>query len=283
MFSFVIALIAGLGFFLAARGAASGIGRSLVLQRFSMVIAAGILLGVAFADLIPEALAMTSTTRFAFGVAGGFLLLYMVESLSGGHTHHHEPHEHGHGHAHGHGSSVADEPCVPTHALLPFLLGLGFHNFADGLIVGIGGTSSDTAASAVAFGILVHQLPVGLSFAAVLHADGRDGRALVRSALLVAAMIPLGTLAIIALPDPSQSTLGMLLAIAAGALLYVSTGHLLPEAHSEDRRPSTVLAFMAALLVTVGAIGSIEHGHPDDAPHGAHDAHAEDADEDDPH
>lgn len=259
MTPFLLALVAAAGFFGATLVAGTGIGRSARLQQLSMVIAAAVLLGITFADLIPDALKGTTPVRVAFAMAAGFLILYVVESLSGAHTHHHEPHTHGiartHGHAHEDtdmqlGSADADD-CVPIHAVAPFLIGLGLHNFTDGVVIGIGSGASGSAMSGIAFGILVHQLPVGLSFAAVLHAAHRRGPALHRAALLVAAMIPLGALAYIVLPNLSASVTDTLLAVAAGALLYVSTGHLLPEAHSEERHISVVLTFAATLLATI--------------------------------
>ena len=71
-----------------------------------------------------------------------------------GHTHHHEPHAgpHGHAHAHAHAHSHGhgdDDACVPTHAVLPFLLGLALHNLVDGLVIGTSHEVSDTAAAGV--------------------------------------------------------------------------------------------------------------------------------------
>jgi zinc transporter ZupT len=256
----LFALIAATGFFGASLLAGTGLGRSARLQQVSMVIAAAVLLGVTFADLIPDALEHATPIHVAFAMAAGFLVLYVVESLSGAHTHHHEPHAHVHGHGHGHApndsqSGAADAgDCVPMHAVTPFLIGLALHNFTDGVVIGVGDDASGSAMGAIALGILIHQLPVGLSFAAVLTAAGRRGASLLRATVGVAAMIPLGALVYVLLPDLSAAATDTLLAVAAGALLYVSTGHLLPEAHSEERHFAVVLTFVAALLATIAFI-----------------------------
>jgi ZIP family zinc transporter len=278
MISLVPALIAGLGFAFATFLVASAVGTSRAFHHASVVIAAGILLGICFADLIPEAFEYAEGTTGALAIAVGFLVLYVIEAMTHGHTHHHEPHashvhaeeaanqasahDHAHAHAHAHGPSalavVDDKACVPTHAIAPFLLGLGLHNLADGLVIGASHEVSDAAEVGVAAGILIHQLPVGLSFAAVLLASGVAKRRMHLQAAMVAAMIPLGAIIVIAVPHLAGSTLGVLLGVAAGALIYVASGHLLPEAHSEERRPFIALLFAAAILGTVLFVAAME-------------------------
>ena len=272
----LLALLAAAGFWLATLLVATTLGRSSWFHQVSVVIAAGILFGVAIADLVPESFELLGGTDAALAIVGGFLVLYLVEALTHAHTHHHEPHAehaaaHAHSHAHAHAhdhAPVSDEPpCVPTHAVLPFLLGLGLHNFADGIVIGASHEVSDSAATGVAIGILVHQLPVGLSFAAVLLASGVSWRRMHLQAALVASMIVVGALVVLAAADLSGGTLGALIGAAAGALIYIATGHLLPEAHREDRRLGVVLAFAIALIGTVFFVGAMHeesHGHDDE-------------------
>lgn len=285
---FLLALLAAAGFGLATLLVEGTLGTSRTFHHYSVVVAAGILLGVALADLIPEAIELTGSRDAALAIAAGFIALYLVESLTRGHTHHHEPHaEHievaaegrashtDHAHAHGHGN---DPACVPTHAVLPFLIGLSFHNLADGVIIGTSHEVSTAAAASVAVGIVVHQLPVGLSFAAVLLASGLSRGRMRRNALLVAAMIPLGAGVVLAAPALADASLGILVGIAAGALLYIATGHLLPEAHSEERRPGIAAAFTAALVGTVLFVGALHDTAHADAP-----AHVDQTGQDDAH
>ncbi|MCW2927338.1 MAG: Zinc transporter, family [Thermoleophilia bacterium] len=256
MLVLLLALCAAIGFGAATLFVETSLGTSRAFHHVSVVVAAGILLGVAIADLLPEAFELAGHTRAALAIAVGFLVLFLIEALTGGHTHHHEPHVHGgeahaHAHAHAHGDVAADDPCIPVHAVLPFLIGLALHNFTDGVVIGASHEVSDTAAAGVAGGIVLHQLPVGLSFAAVLLASGIGVRRMRRNALFVALLIPVGALTVLAAPHPSGTQLGSLIGVAAGAIIYIATGHLLPEAHSEERRPGVAIAFAAALLGSV--------------------------------
>lgn len=283
MTAFLLALLAGAGFFVATLLVHTQLGASRALHHGAVIIAAGILLGVVFADLVPDALEHAGASTAALAMAAGFLALYLVETLTSGHTHHHEPHAaHGHdthAHAHSHAPVADEEGCVPRHAVLPFLIGLGLHNLADGVIVGASERADEAAAGAVAAGILVHQIPVGLSFGAVLFASGLTARRSRRDALLVASLIPVGALLVALAPELTGDALGVLVAAAAGALLYIATGHLLPEAHSEERRPGIAAAFTASLLATIMLVGSTHeasHGHHDGDHEDEAAAHADD-------
>jgi len=69
--------------------------------------------------------------------------------------------------------------------------------------------------------------------------------------LAAAISTPLGTL--VSYPfinNIKQSTLGILLAISAGALVYVGASHLLPAVERENKRYS-ILALAAGVLVAV--------------------------------
>lgn len=287
MIAFVLAVLAAVGFVLATLLVESTVGTSRRFHHLSVVIAAGILLGVAFADLIPETFELLGGIEAALAIAVGFLALFLVESLTGGHTHHHEPHGPDvHAHAHSHapareGATAA--ACVPSHSIVPFLIGLGIHNFADGLVIGASHEASDAAASGVAVGLLVHQVPVGLSFAAVLLASGMARSRMHRNAALIAGLIPVGALVVLVVPNLADRSLGALIGVAAGALLYIAAGHLLPEAQSEERRPMNAAAFATALLGTVLFVGTLHDAAHDDEHAHAEAAHEEDGEHADEH
>lgn len=237
----LLALVAGLGFIGASLLGLLGVHVSSRVRLASVALAAGILLAITISDLIPDAFEMTGRHRTAFGFVIGFLALFVMEAISKAHVHHHEEDD-----EHLHDHSLAHH-----HTARSFLLGLSFHNLADGLAIGATTGLSKAVAGAVTTGVLVHQLPVGISFAAVLGALHARRDMTVRSAIIAGMMIPLGALVIVLVPDPSQQVLGFLVAIAAGVLSYVASGHLLPEAQSE--RHTVVAPVFAITLVAATA------------------------------
>ncbi|MCA1687315.1 MAG: ZIP family metal transporter, partial [Actinobacteria bacterium] len=212
------------------------IGRS-----YSAAFAAGILLALALADVFPEGLELAREPAIA-GFVGGFVLLFMTEVLTRAHTHH------------------SPEERVGEHALGPFVLGLAIHNFADGFVLGVGAKASDISSWLVGLGVLVHQMPVGISLAAVFVAAHASGARVIRTAVLLGLAIPLAAGLTVALPVPGDPALGFLTGIAGGVLAYLGSAHLLPEAQAEHPSRGVGVFFSATLVITAIGLMAVPHG-----------------------
>ena len=231
MSAILLALLAAVGFSGASLLALLGGELRAKGRSYSAAVAAGILLALAFVDLFPEGLEVAGEAAIV-GFVGGFTLLFLTEAFTRAHTHH------------------APEESVHKHALGPFVLGLAIHNLADGFVLGVGAQTSAITAGLVGLGVLVHQVPVGISLAAVLLAARATRTRVVRTAALLGLAIPLAATLTMALPAPGEGALGLLTGVAGGVLAYAGAAHLLPEAQSE--RPSRVTAglFAATLIIT---------------------------------
>jgi zinc transporter, ZIP family len=200
-------------------------------RSYSAAFAAGILLALAFADLFPEGLELAGEPAIA-GFVAGFVLLLLTEVFTRAHTHH------------------SPEERVQKHALGPFVLGLAIHNLADGFALGVGAKASAITSWLVGLGILVHQVPVGVSLAAVFVAAGATGTRMVRTAVLLGLAIPLAAVLTAALPVPGDHTLGLMTGVAGGVLAYIGSAHLLPEAQAEHPSRNIGILFAATLVIT---------------------------------
>lgn len=207
-------------------------------RSYSAVVAAGILLALAFVDLFPEGLEMARGPAIA-GFIGGFTFLFLTEAFTSAHTHH-SPEEH-----------------VHEHALGPFILGLAIHNLADGFVLGVGARATDITSGLVGLGILVHQVPVGISLAAVFMSAHATRARVLRVAVALGVAIPFAAGLTLALPVPSEGTLGLLTGAAGGVLAYMGAAHLLPEAQAEYASRGTGILFAAALVVTTIALMTV--------------------------
>jgi zinc transporter, ZIP family len=223
-------LLALLGGELGARG------RSL-----SAAFAAGILLALAFVDLFPEGLELAGETAVA-GFVGGFVLLFLTEAYTRAHTHH------------------LPEEDVHKHALGPFIVGLAIHNLADGFVLGVGAKSAAVTSWLIGLGVLVHQVPVGISLAAVLLAARVRRAGVVWTAALLGLAIPAAAALTAALPVPGEGALGLLTGIAGGVLAYISAAHLLPEAQAEHTDRFAGLLFVATLVIAATGLIALQRG-----------------------
>ena len=200
-------------------------------RAYSAAFAAGILLAMAFVNLFPEGLQLASEPA-VWGFVGGFALLFSTEAFTHAHTHH-SPEEH-----------------VRKHALRPFVTGLAVHNFADGFVLGVGAKTSAVTSWLVGLGILVHQIPVGISLAAILLAARADRSRVIWTTVLLGLAIPLAAALTAALPVPDEGVLAFLTGVAGGVLAYVGAAHLLPEAQAERPSRTTAVLFAATLVLT---------------------------------
>ena len=230
-----LALLAAVGFSGASLLALLGRGLGARGRSLAAAFAAGILLALTFVELFPEALELAGRTA-TVGFVAGFALLFLVEGVFRAHTDH-GPEEH-----------------VHEHAVGPFVAGLAVHNLADGFALGVGAEAPEITSWLVGVGILVHQIPVGVSLAAVLVAARATGARVMRASVALGLAIPFAALLVLILPAPGDDNLGLLNGAAGGVLAYVGAAHLLPEARAEHQGRGTGVLFLATLIFTTFAL-----------------------------
>ncbi|MBN1834468.1 MAG: ZIP family metal transporter [Spirochaetales bacterium] len=141
-----------------------------------------------------------------------------------------------------------------TVGLIP-MLGIAFHSFLDGLIYSVTFNVSVFTGIVAAIGMVLHEFPEGIVTFVLLDRSGFTKRQSTIYAFLAAAVTtPLGI--VVSYPFVRQiepGTLGLLLALSAGALIYVGASHLLPAVEQENKR-YTLIALATGILVAVGIV-----------------------------
>lgn len=174
---------------------------------------AGAVVGVAFFDLMPEALELASEydASFVFSVVGlGFVLYLILDRII-------FLHGHDDGHAHGgRGSFGAGS--------------FAFHSFLDGLGVGLAFQVSTSVGVIVATAVLVHKFSDGINTVSMIikNAGTKASAMLWLTISSLAPVVGIVTAFFFTIP---QQTLGLLLALFAGFFFYIGASDLLPESH----------------------------------------------------
>jgi zinc and cadmium transporter len=198
---------------------------------YFMSFAAGVLISVSFMHIIPISFQMQ--THAPVFLLGGFLTLYLFNRFLN--------------------LYICHEYQSESHAIgiIP-LVGIGFHSFLDGIIYSVTFNVNIFTGLLAAVGMVLHEFPEGIVTFLMLERGGFTKRESALLAFLAAAIsTPLGTLASYPFVDDiTRPTLGVLLALSAGALVYVGASHLLPEVEKENRRYS-IIALAAGVLVAV--------------------------------
>jgi ZIP family zinc transporter len=217
---------------------------------------AGAILGVAFFDLLPEALELTShiydSSVITAVIAFGFLLYLGLDRFIFSHniftTHTIEDH-HGHHHNHEH---AAESATVMPRGM--FGAGsLAFHSFLDGVAIGLAFAVSPAVGIVVATAVLVHDFSDGINTVGMILKGGGT-RTQAFSWLALDAVAPvLGIIAASFLVLPEES-LGLLLAVFCGFFLYIGASELLPESYHNHPKALTTVMTILGMVVMYGAV-----------------------------
>lgn len=223
-----------------------------------LAFAAGTLIGVAFLDLIPEALEALHHAHASSGAAGepgyqglmlaaalGFSAFYAIEHLAGSHAAGQTGHA---GHHH--------------HLTGPFILiGDALHNITDGMAIAAAFMADTSVGVATTAAVILHELPQEVSDYAILLSQGYSQR----KALAMLGVVQLtGVLGAVATFTAAQWISGatpVILALSAGGFIYVAAANLLPELQRR-RSKASALGVLAAFLAGLALIYGLQLLHP---------------------
>lgn len=231
-----------------------------LLLRFT----AGIMLSVVCFDLIADARESTTTAGVVVWIVVGFFATYLLNCWIDKRAHH------AHSHGHDHPADHEDLCACGSHSLhtagLVLAAAVALHNMPVGMAIGATFAGADHAGGnagvLAALIIGLHNLPEGMSIAAPMLSGGtKPARAVMLSAVSGIPTI-LGALIGYSVGAMNGMLLGTSLSFAAGAMLYVVLGELLPEAEQLWRHRLSGLATLAGLLLGLALIaGGHIHAH----------------------
>ncbi len=196
---------------------------------------AGAIIGVAFFDLLPEAIELAEGVHDASMIlavaALGFLLYLGLDRLILLHGHHDE-------HVH-------------TRRGLVGAASLSTHSFLDGIGIGLAFQVSPAVGAVVAAAVLTHDFSDGINTVNMILKNGGDHKRAMRW-LFVDAVAPVFGILVALLITVSGATLGLLLALFAGFFLYISASDLIPESHhSHPTFWTTAMTVLGAAVLFV--------------------------------
>ncbi|MFC1937018.1 ZIP family metal transporter [Chloroflexota bacterium] len=230
-------------------GAATLAGISMVLWKQNLAVkyshhinsfAAGALITIALAQLIPKSVELSDNAMLA--VLGAFIAFYILETAIVFHS----------------GSAIHFSEACPreVHSKGPVIFsGLFLHSLIDGFVIAVGFEVSPELGLFAATGVIVHELPEGVTSFALLVRCLRRKTSLLLS-VAVALATPVGAaIALGPLSGLSESGLGIMMAIAGGSFLYVAASDLIPETHETGAGLNVVFLLAGAgLLYFIGAL-----------------------------
>ena len=193
-------------------------------------LAAGLMLGVVFFDLLPEALDQAPGTVLGVPTALllfvlGFLFLHVIERSTAIHRGHEDEY---HRHDHGQGVGLFAASALVGHSVM------------DGFAIGAGFQAGSTVGAIVAVAVIAHDFADGFNTFTITTLYGNNRR---RALIMLGAdaLAPvIGAAATLFFTIPPEA-LGCYLGFFGGVLLYLATSDILPEAHAGHPNRLTLL------------------------------------------
>jgi zinc and cadmium transporter len=203
--------------------------------------AIGTLLGAAFLEILPHAIGSAADLQALFAtVLAGILGFFVLEKLVlwrhyhigdwDGHDHHADPNDRG-------------------RSGMMIIIGDGFHNFVDGILIAAAFLQSTELGVVTAAAIIAHEIPQEIGdFVILLHSGYSKLAALTLNLLSSLAMLVGALLAYFTL-QAAQEWIGTVLALAAASMIYVAVADLIPGLH---RRPELRATAQQVTLIALG-------------------------------
>ena len=177
---------------------------------FILELASGLMISIVCFDLVPEALEVSNIIFTLVGIMFGVITMFILEELIENKT-----------------NKANENSLIKTGIIVG--IGLALHNFPEGLAIGAGFSSSIKLGYKLAIAILLHDIPEGLAMAVPLKYGGMKKRKIIFYTMFSGATTGLGSLFGIIISNISNIFIGISLAFAAGAMLYIVSGELIPE------------------------------------------------------
>jgi ZIP family zinc transporter len=205
---------------------------------YVIAIGAGIRIGAAFFDLLPESVELVGgrvTVAMAFA-AVGFLAFYVIEKVTLLHLGHETAAELDH------------DDAAHRHVGLIGAGAMSVHSLLDGVALAAAFQASPELGFVVGLVVVIHRFGDGIGIVSLLLAS-RVPRAVAMRWVFLVSLAPVLGAAVTAFFVIPDEMLGALLATFAGFFLYVGAAELLPEAHRNEGSRWVIGATLAGVAV----------------------------------
>ncbi len=180
---------------------------------FILEFAAGLMTAVICFDLIPESLEIVSITLCIFGVLLGVISMIFCDKLVNK----------------VYSKKENENSLLKTGIII--CIGLAIHNFPEGLAIGSGFDASQKLGLSLAIAIALHDIPEGMSIAVPMKNGGYSKAKSIILTAISGLTTGIGAFFGAIIGNISLNLIGISLAFAAGAMLYIVSCELIPESN----------------------------------------------------
>ncbi|MBO5413642.1 MAG: ZIP family metal transporter [Clostridia bacterium] len=183
---------------------------------FILSFASGLMLAIVCFDLIPEAMEISSIINVIAGIVLGIIAMIFCDILV----------------QRKFNTNVIQNKSNLLKTGIIVSIGLALHNFPEGLAIGSGFGASITLGYSLAIAICLHDIPEGISMAVPMKNGGMKKSKVIFYVIMSGITTGIGAFFGALVGGISEAIIAMCLSFAAGAMLYIVSGELIPESNS---------------------------------------------------
>lgn len=248
LLAFLVTLFAGLS---------TGLGSFLVFNKsikkevllpLSLGLSAGVMIYVSFVEIFPKAVEALGTTYsedlsyfittilFFVGMAIIAVIDYLIPEKA-------NPHE------------FVDDPESQSQQLMRLglfsALAIALHNFPEGLATFIATLQDPTLGISIAIAIAIHNVPEGIAVASPIYHATKSKKKAIGYTFLTGLAEPLGAIIgyLLLRPFLSDTLFGVLFALIAGIMVYISLDELLPTAEKFGKHHLSIIGLIVGMMI----------------------------------
>lgn len=204
---------------------------------FILSFASGLMMSVICFDLIPEALKISDIYGIFAGILFGIVSMIFCDILVQRKF------------------SMKEKRYLNKNELLKtgiiVSIGLAIHNFPEGLAIGSGFEASLKLGLGLAIAICLHDIPEGISMAVPMKNGGMKKSKVIFYVILSGITTGIGAFFGAIIGGISESIIAICLSFAAGAMLYIVSGELIPESNKLYKGRMTSLGNMLGFIIGI--------------------------------
>ncbi len=207
---------------------------------FILAFASGLMLSIVCFDLLPEAFNLASISTTFLGILLGIIIMILCDLLVDKKFNKN--------------IKFKDEKNKLLKTGIIISIGLALHNFPEGLAIGSGFGASISLGISLAVAICLHDIPEGISMAVPMKNGGMKISKIIFYVVLSGITTGIGAFFGSIIGGISETIIAMCLAFAAGAMIYIVSGELIPESNKLYHGRITAIGNIAGLLIGIIAM-----------------------------
>lgn len=199
---------------------------------FILSFASGLMMSVVCFDLIPIALETADIVSVILGICAGIIIMIFCNMLVEKKF-----------------IKIQGNSLLKTGIIVS--IGLAIHNIPEGLAIGSGFEASLELGLSLAIVICLHDLPEGISMAIPMKNGGMKKSRILKYVILSGITTGVGALIGAVLGEISEKIISLCLSFAAGSMLYIVSGELIPKANELYSGRTTFIANILGIVIGI--------------------------------